>query len=308
MKNFFKILFIIFILCSLISCQTVASYKLSDEKLISTIIDSDKIIDSGNIIFTKKGNSIFSKMYWTFKKQDSSINKKTIQIEGCRTFSSDKNTIRTSSTDATINTLMGIKQHDYEWSGKLIYDSLEIPVWYHFWVAGSSRGMKEYELSLDYCGGKEASFKDKLKFFEYYVPEDASILTMQSDINKFHKKIPLLVAKFTTNSNSEYYIYATRSKKYEAENFANLTEEEITEWMPKTTSKEIILDEGQIFQIVNMEKNELYAECSKNNYTIYSATNKDKENDVKNCIGAFIGYLWAIDEHEKAGRVLTSND
>ena len=308
MKKVFLLIFANALLFLFDSCQTMATYSLSDEKLVALVVENEEPVSSGNIVFTEKGTSIFSKIYHGFKSPNPAVNEKTVQIVGCRTFSGDKGTIRTSSADSTINTLMGIEQHDYEWTGNLIYDDKEVPVWYHFWVAGSSRGTKEYELDLDYCDGKKATFKDKLNLFEYYVPEDASILTMQSDLNNFHKKIPLLVAKFKTNSGSEYCIYATRSKKYEKENLVDLTEEELEAWSPKITSKEIILDNEQVFQITNEEKSILFAECSKDSYRIYSAVTDEIKNDVNNCIGTFMGYLWAIDEHERTDRVLTTKD
>ena len=162
-KLFFFFLKILGIIV-LTSCQTLATYTLSDEKLVATVLEPGESVDSGNIVFTEKGTSFLSKIYWKLKKTNPSINEKTIQIEGHRTYSSDKGTIRTTSADSTINTLMGIEQHDYEWTGSLTYDGKELPIWYHFWVAGSSRGMKEYELTLNYCGGKKPTFKDKLKF------------------------------------------------------------------------------------------------------------------------------------------------
>lgn len=304
----FSLLFVLSLLILVSSCQTMAEYTLSNEKSVALVVEEENPVDFGNIVFTEKGTSIVSKLFWSLKKPSPSINEKTIQIEGCRTFSSSNSSIRTRSVDSTINSLIGIKQYDYEWTGKLIFDTNETAIWYHFWVAGSSRENKEYELDYDYCGGKKATLKDKLKIFEYYIPKDASILTMQSDINNFNKEIPLFVAKFRTNSDAEYYIYATRSKKYDVKNLANLSEEELEKWMPKITSKEIILDEEQVFQITNTNKDKLFAECSKDSYKIYSATDEETKRDIKECIGSFIAYLWAIDEHEKADRVLTADD
>lgn len=301
------------LLCALFAillagCQTVAEFTASGERLSVPVVEAGEAVGAGNIVFTEKGTSLLSKIYWKFKKPNAAISEATIQIEGTRTYSASNDSIRLGSADGVINTLLGIRQYDYEWTGRLLYDGAELPLWYHFWVAGERRGEKQYELAHDYCGGSKATLKDKLKLFEYYIPKDASILAMESDVNGSYRTVPLLVARFKTGSGAEYCVYATRSKKYAVDNRGALSDGELATFAPKITAKEIILDTEQLFQITDTEKTELFAECTKSSYTLYGAADEGRAADVKGCVGTFIGYLWVLDEHERADRVLTSKD
>ncbi|WP_191013436.1 hypothetical protein [Treponema zioleckii] len=289
------------------SCTSLSFEKTGNILNKSELAGTDTI-DEGKIVFEMEKSALGS--FLSGKKVDTPANlsNKDFFIHGKRTYSSSTSSILLSGEDAVTDFIQSSHPYEYRWEGKVIENDAAVPLIFDFYVIGDSP--KSFQLIKGYCNAPKPEAKgQKVKSFIFgSIPDGGARLSMKHRISGDRNKIPFEVANFTASSGAEYSIHVTRDYEYKISKvtgkYAEQSEEELWKHFHDWTStREFVFDKNQVFQITDKENKILFAECSVNDYKLFKPA-EEKSEDVKECIKSFIGYLWALDEHNQTSERL----
>ncbi len=299
-------LFILAISLLFASCSTI-HFDMTGNILNKSSLADDELIESGNIYFAQKRGAFGSFIYGSSVDKPANLKKNDFFISGMRTKSDDSGTIILSGENAISDRIQSLEGYEYRWEGTVEENNGSVPIIYEFYVLGTSH--KEFQLiSGHYDAPLPSNKKEKIKAFIFEsVPEGGAKLSMNHRINGDSEKIPFEVASFCSKNGTEFLVNVTRDYEYKPRGtgkFKDEPEENLWRYFnAKVEKREAIFDKKQVFQITDKENKILFAECSVNDYKLFKPA-EEKSEDVKECIKSFIGYLWALDEHNQTSERL----
>lgn len=284
-------------------CASLSFEKTGDIISKSNLCAGEKI-GEGRIFFSEKKSALGAFFAGKSVEKPRDLKKGDFFISGRRTISDTQGSIRFSGEDALSDFIFSSTGYAYRWEGSALEDGESVPLIYDFYVYGDFP--KDFDLVKGYCGAPEpSSVSQKVRAFLFdSVPDGGGRLTMPHRIDSSRRKIPFVVAEFVSESGAEFAISATRDYGYRigraTGKYAEMSEGELWELFSDwTTVRDFVFDGNQVFQITDKEGGVLYAECSSGGYEMYAAASGNA-GEVGQCIKSFIGYLWALDEHNKS--------